>query len=169
MDLKSRIIYLHGNIDQEMGTKALQQLRHLDNSRGSIVLDINSDGGDVTTGMMLVDAIGCCTNSVVGLVTGMAESIAFVILQACERRVAYRWATLMYHHGTRTAGEERNYYEHANSSQYDVVQSDKIDFYVYKQNRNDIGEFSDFQVRALKSFFISADEAVSEGWLDGTV
>lgn len=62
-----------------------------------IRFDIDSAGGDANAAMYLGDVIRSLRSPVVGVDVGYAASAAFVILQACDERVALPNARLMFH------------------------------------------------------------------------
>jgi ATP-dependent protease ClpP protease subunit len=64
-----------------------------------IVLMIDSTGGDLFVARLIMDAIMFSPAPVHGIVTGVACSAAFCILQSCHRRLAYPSARFMFHYG----------------------------------------------------------------------
>lgn len=62
-----------------------------------IQLFIDSPGGLVYKGLSLINHIKRSKAPVHGIVTGTAYSMAFIILAACDKRIAYENAKLMYH------------------------------------------------------------------------
>lgn len=168
IDIDNRTIYLHKQIDAKICGKIVKYLRYLDAAPGPIYLDINCEGGDTTSGLMLCHEIELCANDVVAVVSGAAQSMAFVVVQVCDQRLVYPHASLMYHHGTRAAPQERNYFEHEAEATGDREQSDIIDRIVYAHSPVQSG-FHEFQIDALKSFFMTGTEAVAAGWADKVV
>lgn len=66
----------------------------------SINLFINSDGGDYTLGMSIVDAIEACKKSGIKINTigvGKVQSIAFMIYLAGQKRYAMKNTDFMFH------------------------------------------------------------------------
>lgn len=68
--------------------------------RKPIKLYISSDGGNVDTGMTMVDLIKQSKTPVWGIVTTYAYSMGGVILAACHRRVAFANSTILLHDGS---------------------------------------------------------------------
>ena len=62
-----------------------------------IWVHIDSEGGDVNAARNLGDAFQMARSPVYGLVTGIAASSAFVLLQMCDRRISYPNARLLFH------------------------------------------------------------------------
>lgn len=71
-------------------------------STDPIKLIIDSRGGDLHIACWMIDAIRFSKAPVHAIVTAVAESAAFGILQACHRRIAYPSARLVFHYGTLT-------------------------------------------------------------------
>ncbi len=69
-------------------------------ARKPIKLYINSDGGVVTTGMVLCDIIANSKTPVYGIVLSRAYSMAGLILLPCHKRFAYQFSTILLHDGS---------------------------------------------------------------------
>lgn len=82
----------------EYVVESILYLNAIDES-APITLFINSIGGKAIAGLRIAEAISASRAPITGLVVGTADSAAFVILQACKRRTAYKHATLMFHGG----------------------------------------------------------------------
>lgn len=84
--LKERKIFLTGPIDSETATLFIQELMYLQSvSEEPISVIINSTGGEVWSGLAIRDAIAGAKNTVDLYCTGMAASMAAVIL-ACGKK-----------------------------------------------------------------------------------
>ena len=86
--LRERIIFLNGQIDDNMSALVCAQLLSLesDNPKKEIALYINSPGGIVTSGFAIYDTmqyIGCPISTVC---MGTARSMASFLLMALLRR-----------------------------------------------------------------------------------
>ncbi|MEK7540707.1 MAG: ATP-dependent Clp protease proteolytic subunit [Patescibacteria group bacterium] len=71
-------------------------------SSESITLFVDSCGGSGDTAQNISDNIKNSAAPVYGVVTGVAYSAAFAVIQACHRRMAYPNAKLMFHGGSLT-------------------------------------------------------------------
>lgn len=98
-DIRARIIYLNGEIDQESADKFIKILMFLDKTAGEITIILNSDGGCVSSGFALYDTIKLCQNEVEIKVLGSVMSIATIILQAGDKRIMSENSRLMLHRG----------------------------------------------------------------------
>jgi ATP-dependent Clp protease protease subunit len=100
LHIPTRTVYL-GDIEREHVLEFTKNLRLLDStSQEPITICINSAGGCVDLGLAVIDAIRACRSPVTGMVEANAESMAIIILQACDERVAYPNSLLMAHTGT---------------------------------------------------------------------
>jgi len=62
-----------------------------------IELHINSNGGSVKEGVAIYNLLKQCTNHKVGIVDGVAHSVAFLILQSCDERKMCLGTTALIH------------------------------------------------------------------------
>ena len=104
LDIRARIIYVQDGIDENVAAKFIKLLKYLDKTTGDIEVVLNSTGGCVTSGFAMHDVIKACSNSVTVKVCGCAMSIATIILQAADTRVASPYSRLMIHRGSTEIG-----------------------------------------------------------------
>jgi len=99
--LKDRIIFLSGEITNEVADVIVAQLLFLEaeDPEKDIMLYINSPGGLVTAGMAIYDTMNYIKAPVSTIVIGMAASMAAVLLAAGEKgkRIALPNAEIMIH------------------------------------------------------------------------
>ncbi len=99
--LKDRIIFLSGEIDNNVADVVVAQLLFLEaeDPEKDIMLYINSPGGLVTAGMAIYDTINYIKAPVSTIVIGMAASMAAVLLAAGAKgkRIALPNAEIMIH------------------------------------------------------------------------
>lgn len=96
--LEKRQLMLVGDITGQLQEKITSGILYLNTLNDEpIELLIDSCGGGVDAGLLICDAIKNSKASVRGIVTGFAHSMAFFILQACDKRLAYKHAKLMIH------------------------------------------------------------------------
>lgn len=98
--LPTRTIFLTGEVDQSMYEAMIKNLHVLDTSSGTVTIYFNSEGGEVTHGLGIYNAIVGMKNHVRGIVWGSAESIASVILQGCDERIMLPHTYIMVHDGS---------------------------------------------------------------------
>ncbi len=99
--LKDRIIFLSGEINDEMANTIVAQLLFLEaeDMEKDIMLYINSPGGSVTAGMAIYDTIQYIKPQVSTICIGMAASMAAVLLSsgAKGKRIALPNSEIMIH------------------------------------------------------------------------
>ncbi|MFV4946947.1 ATP-dependent Clp protease proteolytic subunit [Lactobacillus delbrueckii] len=99
--LKDRIIMLSGEVNDQMANSIIAQLLFLDaqDNTKDIYMYINSPGGVIISGMAIVDTMNFIKSPVSTIATGMAASMASIILAEGERgkRFALPHATVLIH------------------------------------------------------------------------
>lgn len=163
--LKDRIIFLSGEINNEMADVAVAQLLFLEaeDPEKDIMLYINSPGGLVTAGMAIYDTMNYIKAPVSTIVIGMAASMAAVLLAAGTKgkRVALPNAEIMIHQPLGGAQGQAT----------DIaIQAEQILKSKKKINRilADCTGKSEEQIAAdvERDHYLSADEALEYGLID---
>ena len=99
--LNDRIIFLGEQIDDNVANSVVAQLLHLESAdpEKDISLYINSPGGSVTAGLAILDTMNFIKSPVSTIATGMAASMASIILAEGEKgkRFALPHATVLIH------------------------------------------------------------------------
>ncbi len=100
--LEKNTVDLQGEVDEQMVRYVREALLRL-TVKGSppITVFITSGGGSAGIGLDIYDDLMMYSGKKVGLVGGFARSMAAVILQACDLRLAMRNARLLIHHVSR--------------------------------------------------------------------
>ncbi len=84
--LKDRIIFLSGEINDEMANTIVSELLYLDSiNHNDISLYINSPGGSITSGMAIMDTMNYIKSDVSTICVGMAASMAAFLL-SCGKK-----------------------------------------------------------------------------------
>lgn len=84
--LKDRIIFLSGEITDEVANLVVSELLYLDSlNHEEICLYINSPGGSVTAGFAIYDSMNFVTSKIRTVVVGMAASMAAFLLACGEK------------------------------------------------------------------------------------
>ncbi len=163
--LKDRIIFLSGEINNEMADVVVAQLLFLEaeDPDKDIMLYINSPGGLVTAGMAIYDTMNYIKAPVSTIVIGMAASMAAVLLAAGTKgkRVALPNAEIMIHQPLGGAQGQAT----------DIaIQAEQILKSKKKINRilADCTGKSEEQIAAdvERDHYLSADEALEYGLID---
>ena len=98
--LKDRIIFLSGEIDDNLANSTIAQLLYLDSlNNDDIYLYINSPGGEITSGLAIYDTINYIKSDVSTICIGLAASMgAFLLLSGAKgKRIALENSEIMIH------------------------------------------------------------------------
>lgn len=88
--LKERIIFLSGEITDEIANTIVSELLYLDSiNHNDISLYINSPGGSITSGMAIMDTINYIKSDVSTICIGMAASMAAFLLSCGTKGKRY--------------------------------------------------------------------------------
>lgn len=84
--LKNRIIFISGEIDDNLSNSVVAQLLYLDSiNHNDIYLYINSPGGSVSSGLSIYDTMNFIKSDVSTICIGMAASMgAFLLSSGCK-------------------------------------------------------------------------------------
>jgi ATP-dependent Clp protease protease subunit len=95
----SRSILISGEITQEVANCVCSQLLELtsEDEEAPIYVYINTDGGDVTSGLVIYDMMRIIPCPVMTIVLGACHSAGLFILQGGDRRGATPHASFFYH------------------------------------------------------------------------
>ena len=84
--LKERIVFISGEIDDDLSNSVIAQLLYLDAiNNEDISIYINSPGGSITSGMAIYDTINFIKSDVSTICIGMAASMAAFLL-SCGKK-----------------------------------------------------------------------------------
>lgn len=91
-------LHLDGEISDESVTPLVDDLSNAPHDKGdSVVIEINSPGGEVDPGFQLVKSIERYPSRVVCVVDGEADSMASYVLVACDVRAMTKRSLIMIH------------------------------------------------------------------------
>jgi ATP-dependent Clp protease protease subunit len=128
---------------------------------------MNCEGGCVTNGFAMYDAIKACQNQVEIKVIGCAQSMATVVLQAADKRVMSPNARMMIHLGSQSIAED-----HAKNVENLIKEGkelDRIASDIYLEKIQEVQP--DFKMSRLNKMldfdtFLSAQTALEMGLID---
>lgn len=84
--LEDRIIFINGEINDSLSNLVISELLYLDSiNTNDIDIYINSPGGSVTSGLAIIDTMNFIKSDVRTIVTGIAASMASLILANGEK------------------------------------------------------------------------------------
>lgn len=88
--LKERIIFISGEIDDDLANSVVAQLLYLDSiNNNDISIYINSPGGSITSGMAIYDTMNFVKSDVSTICIGIAASMAAFLLSCGKRGKRY--------------------------------------------------------------------------------
>lgn len=162
--LKDRIIFITGEITDELANLVVSELLYLDSiNNEDINIYINSKGGSVTAGLSIYDTMNYINSNVSTTVIGLAASMASFILAAGTKgkRYALENSEVMIHEVLGgTQGKATNI----------KLETDRIIKIRDKMNKllsNLTGKsYKKICKDTQKDFFMSAEEALNYGIID---
>lgn len=96
--LEKRIIMLTGEVCQEMSYSAIAQLLYLDSiNHEPITVYINSEGGEVVSGMAIYDTFKIVKSPIHTVCTGLCASMGAVLLSGGDKRYSLPNSEIMVH------------------------------------------------------------------------
>lgn len=163
--LTNRIVDISGSISSGMIRSAQKRLLELDQqSKNPIWLRINSPGGSVPAGLILIDTFKALQSPVYCLVESAAYSMAAITLVFCDKKYALPHATVMFHPASYGAmGEDPTIRSRVKFTEryldalhHEIAKLLKIPHDKYREKIRD-------------AWWLLADEALKAGVLDGVV
>lgn len=100
VDKVSRTIYISGDITHPVASKFRRLFNALERTDGGIVVEINTPGGSIEAGFLIMDTIMLSERMVTTRATGITMSMGSMILLAGDHREALPLATIMVHQGS---------------------------------------------------------------------
>jgi len=166
--LKDRIIFLGGPIDDHVANIIIAQLLFLESEgpKKDITLYINSPGGLVTATMAILDTMNYVKSDVSTVCIGQAASGAAIVLSAGTKgkRFALPNAEIMIHQPL--GGTEGQASDIAITAKQILKIKDKLNKILAKHTGQTVGQI---EKDSDRNYFMSADEAVKYGLVDGIV
>jgi ATP-dependent Clp protease protease subunit len=107
----TKTIEMFGDIDSDMKDRVIKNLHTLDSKTGRITILLSSEGGCVSSGLDIYDAIRASKNHVRIIAYGGIESMASVVFQAADRNMRFMTPNsyMMIHEGEQeTRGSFKN-------------------------------------------------------------
>jgi ATP-dependent Clp protease protease subunit len=162
---KPNAVTLYGAVTTESALKTIQQIRDLqDGSTAPIYLYIDSPGGEIFSGIKIVDAIQASKRPIYTVDIGMAASMAAWIESYGVKRYMLPHATLMYHNAS--GGVNGDVVR-------DRSQLDYLDKIILSMNTN-VSKRSGVPLDTLtlkenSEWWLTADESLKNHLVDGII
>jgi ATP-dependent Clp protease protease subunit len=163
--LDGQIIFLNGEINEDMAESIIAQLLYLEAQEfdGDIRIYINSPGGVITAGLAIYDTMQCIKCNVATICVGQAASMAAILLAGGTKgkRMAFPNARMLIHQPLGGAqGQASDIQIQAKEINRAKNLLDEILVYHTGQSLEVIEKDTD------RDFFLSAEEAVEYGLID---
>ena len=164
--LMNRVLFLTGEINQELANHFLSQFLYLEQEPDKpVTIYINSCGGEVNAGLMIYDAIQGSRMKITMMCTGMAASMAAVLLAGGQkkRRLILPHSKVMIHEPLLSHGIGGSATSIKNISESILETKDVINGILSKHTGKTIDDINN-----ATSFdnYLNADEAVDFGICD---
>jgi len=162
--LKDRIIFLSGEIDDEVANMIVGELLFLNSqSQDDIFLYINSPGGSVTAGMAIYDTMNFIEANVSTICVGMCASMAAFLLSSGEKgkRICLKNAEVMIHQPL--GGAKGQATEIQIAAERILKLKDKLNLILSKNTDQDLEKIKNDTER---DYFMDANEALDYGIVD---
>lgn len=163
--LKDRIVFLSGQVEDEMANAVVAQLLFLemDNPDADISLYINSPGGSVTAGMAIYDTMQYIKAPVRTVCVGMAASMGAFLLMAGEKgkRMALPNAEVMIHQPS--GGAQGQATDVSIRAEWLIRTKKKMNEMMAEMTGQSVEKVS---ADSERDYFMSAQEALTYGIVD---
>jgi len=163
--LTERVVDLNGPITDSMILKAQSKLYKLDeSSHDPVWIRINSGGGSVQAGLILLDTMKALKSPTRCLVESKAYSMAAILLVFCDERYALDHATIMLHEASfGLQGEDPT-----NRSRMDFITKYLDSIHVEIAQILDM-KVADYRAKLRDAWWLLADEALKASIIDSIV
>ena len=162
--LKDRIVFLSGEINDEISNVIVSELLYLDSlNHNDISLYINSPGGSITSGMAIMDTMNYIKSNVSTICIGMAASMGAFLLScgAKGKRYILPNAEVMIHQPLGGATGQAT--EIKIAAERILKIKDKINKLLAKNTNQNLDKI---QIDTERDYFMNASEALEYGIVD---
>ena len=162
--LKDRIIFLSGEINDDMANTIVSELLYLDSiNNDDISLYINSPGGSITSGLAIMDTINLIKSDVSTICIGLAASMAAFLLSCGKKGKRYILpnAEVMIHQPL--GGVSGQATEIKIAAERILKLKDKLNKILANNTKQNIEKI---QIDTERDYFMNAKEALEYGIVD---
>ena len=160
--LKDRIVFLTGEINDNLANIVISELLYLDNlSNEDIYLYINSPGGSITAGLSIYDTMNFINSNVCTIGIGMCASMAAFLLSSGSIRYALPNTEIMIHQPL--GGAQGQATDIKIAAERIIKLKEKLNKILAKNTKQTIKKIYEDTER---DNFLSAEEALNYGLID---
>jgi ATP-dependent Clp protease protease subunit len=167
--LKYRIIYLSGEITEQLSSLIIMQLIYLNGEDSSkpIMIYIQSPGGDLYSGLSIIDGIGSIKAPVYTVAIGFVASAAALILCGGEKIFSTKYATIMLHqpHGGAKGQTTDLNIQISEMNKKKIITAKFMFNSIVKRNKSTIS-FEEFLNMLERDVYFTTEEAIKLGLVD---
>ena len=165
--LMDRIIWVAGEVNDNMSTVVQAQLMFLDSTdKNDITMHIDSPGGSVKSGLSMVDVMEYISCDIRTVNTGMAASMGSVLLGAGTKgkRSSLRFSKTMLHQSSGGA------YGNIQDARINMIEWEKTNKILFDLLGSYCGKTTEqVTLDATRDLWLSSDEALEYGIIDEIV
>ncbi len=163
--LKDRIIFLSGEINDNVANIIISQLLYLDNQNNEdIYIYINSPGGSITSGMSIYDTINFVKSTVITIGLGMCASMAAFLLASGDKRFALPNTEIMIHQPL--GGAQGQATDIKIAAERIIKIKNKLNTILAKKTKQSIEKI---QMDTERDNYLDANEALQYGLIDAII
>lgn len=160
--LKDRIIFLSGEINDNVANIIVIELLYLDNlNNEDIYLYINSPGGSITSGMSIYDTMNFIKSKVITIGIGMCASMAAFLLSSGKIRYVLPNTEIMIHQPI--GGAQGQATDIKIAAERIIKLKDKLNKILAKNTKQPLAKIIEDTER---DNFLSSEEALKYGLID---
>ena len=160
--LKDRIIFLSGEINDNVANIIVSELLYLDNlNNEDIYLYINSPGGSITSGMSIYDTMNFIKSKVITIGIGMCDSMAAFLLSSGKLRYVLPNTEVMIHQPI--GGAQGQATDIKIAAERIIKLKDKLNKILAKNTKQPLAKIIEDTER---DNFLSSEEALKYGLID---
>ena len=160
--LKDRIIFLSGEINDNVANIIVSELLYVDNlNNEDIYLYINSPGGSITSGMSIYDTMNFIKSKVITIGIGMCASMAAFLLSSGKLRYVLPNTEVMIHQPI--GGAQGQATDIKIAAERIIKLKDKLNKILAKNTKQPLAKIIEDTER---DNFLSSEEALKYGLID---
>ncbi len=162
--LQDRIIFISGEIDDNLSNIVIGELLYLDSiSNDDIYLYINSPGGSITSGMAIYDTMNFIKSDVSTICIGMCASMGAFLLSSGSKgkRIALKNSEIMIHQPI--GGVQGQATDMKIAAERIIKTKEKLNKIISKNTNKSLKKV---EVDTERDFFMDSKEALEYGLID---
>ena len=163
----TRCLSFFGDVTRDKTHLFMSQLMQLaeESREEPITVFLNTEGGSLTDGLAIYDAITDCPSPVVVVATGICASAGLIILSAGDYRVATKNTTFFYHEPIMQENLVNNLSDMNDLQKFYSYCKERMDTIIKDRSKMKKKKWKDF-FEGKTSFYFSAQEALGFNLLD---